>query len=171
MALTEFWGIVTHAGDIRLWILVLFFSAVYIYIAKGHHFAFYTRHRQQFRKWLWVAFFALVIGGLASQGLKELLQVPRICDPLLNAYCPTDSFAFPSGHAAIAFAMLTAIPLSTGSRKHWLFLALAFVIAYSRLALGVHSFGDVGAGAILGVVAALAAQKIYDIEKYYKRNS
>jgi membrane-associated phospholipid phosphatase len=165
MAFTEIWAAVTVLGDIRLWILFLLFFAVYMYIAKGHHVAFYKRNEPKFKKWLWVAFLALVIVGLASQGLKELVQAPRICDPATNPYCPESSYAFPSGHAALSFAMFATIPLAAGRKKAWLAMILPLLVGYSRLALEVHTPADVIGGAAVGLVSAAVALKLYGYGK------
>lgn len=63
------------------------------------------------------------------------------------------SHAFPSGHAASAFAF------ATGVGSDWPVVALplqaaAGVVAYSRVHTGVHYPGDVVVGSILGTVLA-----------------
>lgn len=59
--------------------------------------------------------------------------------------------AYPSGHAATAFAVAMVLPLANRSKRSWL-LALggAGLIALSRVYLGLHYPSDVIGGAILG---------------------
>ncbi len=68
-----------------------------------------------------------------------------------------DRFSFPSGHTAAAFAVAAAFagePASLGP----LALLLAVGIGLSRMYLGAHYPLDVGAGALLGVLAGVASR-------------
>lgn len=70
-----------------------------------------------------------------------------------------DSFSFPSGHTAAAFAAATAVFFK--SRKSGVLLTLfAFVMGFSRVYLEVHYCTDVLFGALFGVVYALIAVAI-----------
>ena len=62
--------------------------------------------------------------------------------------------SFPSGHAMTAFAVAGAVAL-LAPRLRWPVLALAAVIAFSRVYLGVHFWIDVLAGAVLGLAVGL----------------
>jgi undecaprenyl-diphosphatase len=65
--------------------------------------------------------------------------------------------SFPSGHAMTAFAVAGAIAL-LAPRLRWPVLAVAALIAFSRVYLGVHFWLDVLAGAGLGIaIGALIA--------------
>jgi undecaprenyl-diphosphatase len=66
------------------------------------------------------------------------------------------SSSFPSGHAATAFAAAVAVAL-VYPRLGRPLLALAVVIAVSRVYLGVHYVLDVAAGTLLGIAVGLAA--------------
>jgi undecaprenyl-diphosphatase len=66
---------------------------------------------------------------------------------------PTGSF--PSGHATVAFACATVLALAVPRLALPLF-ALAALVAWSRVYVGVHYPLDVLAGAALGVVLAVA---------------
>lgn len=70
--------------------------------------------------------------------------VPLLVPPPLDA-------SFPSGHTAASFAAAAALWARPGSRRMGLpALALACLIAFSRLYLYVHWPSDVLAGAVLG---------------------
>jgi len=67
---------------------------------------------------------------------------------------PSSDPSFPSDHATAAFAIAVAIWLR--SRKAgWLALAMATILAVSRVAVGVHYPGDVIGGALIGTASAL----------------
>jgi len=60
-------------------------------------------------------------------------------------------YGFPSNHAANAFAGATALGMAVPGLR-WLALAVAALIAYSRVYVGVHFPADVVAGALLGIL-------------------
>ena len=85
----------------------------------------------------------------AVNGLVELLIA-----------APTDA-SFPSGHTAASFAAVFA--LKTAGSPLWKpALAVALVIAFSRLYLYVHWPSDVLGGALLGAAVGWAGAKIVE---------
>jgi undecaprenyl-diphosphatase len=99
---------------------------------------------------------ALALG--AAQVLNHLWARPRpyVAHPgdahLFIA--PTHDTSFPSDHATAAFAIAVAIALRS-RRAGWVALALATLVAVSRVAVGTHYPSDVLAGAAIGTLAAL----------------
>ena len=67
------------------------------------------------------------------------------------------TFSFPSGHATVSFACATVLALAV-PRLAWPLFALAGLIAFSRVYVGVHYPGDVLVGAILGVAVGAAVR-------------
>jgi membrane-associated phospholipid phosphatase len=69
---------------------------------------------------------------------------------------PRANAAFPSSHAANAFAV--AFVLARRWRRYWpAFLALAVAVAWSRVYLDRHWFSDVACGAVVGAGLACLA--------------
>ena len=69
-------------------------------------------------------------------------------------------FSFPSGHTAASFASVTALYL-TGEKKLWKpALALAILIAFSRMYLYVHYPTDILGGVIFGSLSAWIGYRI-----------
>ncbi len=71
-----------------------------------------------------------------------------------------DDPSFPSGHTAASFAAAVVL-LRTGHPLRWPTLALAVLIALSRLYLYVHFPTDVLAGALLGTFCGLLAVDLW----------
>ena len=69
-------------------------------------------------------------------------------------------FSFPSGHTAASFASVTALYLA-GEKKLWKpALALAILIAFSRMYLYVHYPTDIIGGVIFGSLSGYLGYKI-----------
>jgi len=62
--------------------------------------------------------------------------------------------SFPSDHATGAFAIAVSLLLRS-RRVGWFALAFAVVVAFARVAVGVHYPSDVLGGALIGTAAAL----------------
>ena len=117
----------------------------------------------------WSDAYRLTVSQVATygvvSGLKALFQRPRPYAVLPDIhsrsprYSPLgpegDSFAFPSGHATLSFAIATSWSLShpkwyvIGPGATW-----AAAVSLSRVWLGVHYPSDVLAGAVLGTAVA-----------------
>ena len=63
--------------------------------------------------------------------------------------------SFPSGHAMTAWATATAVAV-LAPKMRWPVLALATLIGFSRVYLGVHFWLDVLVGSLLGLAIGLA---------------
>lgn len=94
--------------------------------------------------------------------LKPLVARPRPCwvnsDIALLIASPKD-FSFPSGHTLSSF--IAAIILFKENKKFgYLAMALAILIAFSRMYLYVHFPSDILAGIVLAIAIAFASIKI-----------
>jgi undecaprenyl-diphosphatase len=109
---------------------------------------------------------AALAGAAASALLKEIFERlrPPLADPTVTTLVATPSgYSFPSGHATTAFAAAAAVGM-LHPRLRWPLLAVAAVVGFSRVYLGVHWGLDVLAGAALGtaigVACALLARRL-----------
>ena len=103
---------------------------------------------------------ALCVDVILCNGiLKNLFGRLRPCDvntSIQLLIARPDSFSFPSGHTAASFAAVAALKLA-GERRLWKpALALAALIAFSRMYLYVHYPTDILGGMAVGIFAGYA---------------
>ena len=79
-------------------------------------------------------------------------------------------YSFPSGHTSASFAAATAL-YAIDRRWGTAAYILAVLIGFSRLYLGVHFPTDVLAGAVIGILAAKAAQWILEKKLHFRFHS
>jgi undecaprenyl-diphosphatase len=107
------------------------------------------------RAWAWAVGVAVTVPGAMLVNYALKLAVQRTRPVLENPVLALNTYSFPSGHTAAAVAfygMLAAYLGERFPRYRGVFLAgaaaLVVLVAYSRMALGVHYFGDVIAAAL-----------------------
>ncbi len=135
--------------------------------------------------WLWYAFglillvcggvhrFAAIEAGGSSavtaiflfRALKRTSRRKRPCE--IEPHCwasilPPDRYSFPSGHSITAFAVAVPLGLFYPYLQTTL-LAVACLIAISRIVLGMHFLSDVIAGSAIGVLLGVASFYVFTI--------
>ncbi len=140
-----FWGLTTSAGDgLILGVLGLFMARRYPHV-------------------LWILFIGILVAGLLTHLPKAWIDLPRpagvleagsfyLLGPELRTKGP------PSGHAVAVFTLagiVVYVLRNTGLRL--LVLAVAVLIAISRVVVGAHWPLDVLMGGGLGLIAAWIA--------------
>ena len=115
------------------------------------------------RPWLWTR---VAVAILISESISGLLKQwiardrPPLADPDPAPLVDLPAtFSFPSGHATVSFACATTLALAV-PRLTWPLFALATLISFSRVYVGVHYPFDVLAGAALGIAIAIALRKL-----------
>ncbi len=90
-------------------------------------------------------------------------QRPFEIDNHIEKLSSGGSPSFPSGHTSTAFLIATTITILFSNNK-WLLSIIwlwAFVVAYTRLALGVHYPSDVIGGMLIGTSNAIIVNRIF----------
>lgn len=89
-----------------------------------------------------------------AAGLFAVLVILVLAKAVVGRGTPLHG-GFPSGHATVSFAIATVLTLRTeDSTVAVLAVLLALMVSHSRLLQGIHTLGEVAAGAALGIVTA-----------------
>lgn len=102
---------------------------------------------------------AYLVAIIASTVLKYMIHKPRpfITYPFIEKLSGGGSPSFPSGHTTSAFVTAAVLSIIFRRREVTVIALLwAGLVAYSRMALGVHYPSDVLAGATLGGMVAVS---------------
>ena len=170
MEAMSFWNDLSWILDLRTPFLNTFFDLVSLagyptFLILFISFGYYYWSPEKFSRIAMLLF----ISGLINGFLKDYFQDPRpamefMLDPRIG-----DSYGWPSGHAQIAVTLWGLIAIEF--KEKWLSIFCLLIIAlisFSRMYLGVHDFGDVFAGLLIGAIVLglwfLASfNKIYEI--------
>lgn len=139
----------TRGGDGWLWYAL----GIILYVYGGEH---------RFAA-IGAAACASAAGILIFRALKKTSHRQRPCE--IEPHCwasilPPDKYSFPSGHSITAFAVALSIGLFYPDLTAYL-LTVAFLIASSRIILGMHFLSDVIVGSAIGVALGITTFHIF----------
>lgn len=166
MVFMNLWYAITIIGEPELWLIsTIFFVFAYLFIRNKIE----KTRKVKLKKFLVVIILSVWLTALFVFLLKIFIAKERPCVPcgfvyeVCNAYCPTDS-SFPSGHAAIIFAVFVSFFLVFRNKWYIPLFIIPFLVSVSRYFLGVHYLTDIIAGASIGILIPILIKKLY--EKY-----
>ena len=139
-------AVLAHSGDSWFWWAGL---ALLWWLGNGF-----------WRPWALTVLLSIIALAVLVLGIKFTIRRRRPEGEWGAMYRATDPHSFPSGHAArVVLIAVLAIGLGPG----WLAVLLCIwapLVALARVAMGLHYFSDILAGAGLGLVAGLIALQI-----------
>ena len=112
----------------------------------------------------------LVAAGLSfllGEGLNQLILLvlhrprPYIAGVTHLLIPPSADWSLPSDHSTAAMAIAATFLLHRMPRAGAAFIAAALLVMFSRVYVGIHFAGDVLAGALTGILAAVVVWKLY----------
>ncbi|WP_210367599.1 phosphatase PAP2 family protein [Bacillus sp. REN3] len=148
-SLVHFFKWITHLGGSRVTVGI---QAAFLFFAP-----------LSWREVAVAATLSLVISHLIMAAIKKMVRRIRpylaLPEAKVHGYRFKDH-SFPSGHATAIFSLVSTyiyfFPFLAPA-----LLPVAFLVAFSRVVLGVHYPSDVAAGAILGMLAAVMVSSLF----------
>jgi len=165
-----FFEIYNLSGHSRLTdFLIVFFGEYFIYIACATALYFcYQKYGLQWKQYITVGI-SLISAITAFEIIKRWTARLRPFLEFNVQHILSDySYAFPSGHTTIMFALATAVFFFNKKLAYFLY-ASGVIIGLARVAGGVHYPSDILGGAMLGVFTAVIVYKLW--ERYFPHNT
>ncbi|MBE6679797.1 MAG: phosphatase PAP2 family protein [Ruminococcaceae bacterium] len=101
--------------------------------------------------------FDLLSVNVVIKNLVARTRPYEVIEGLTSLIGPQSDFSFPSGHTAASFAFATVILLTAPKKYSIPTLVMAFLIAFSRIYLGVHYPTDILGGIVIGALCSIAS--------------
>lgn len=158
-ALNKFWEVITFFGE-KGWFWIAL-AVLLLIIPRTRYMGIPAV----------ISFF--VTAGINSVILKNLIgrirpfEYSSLITPAVDKL--PDSFSFPSGHAAISFAV-ALILLRADKRIGIPAVIFASLIAFSRIALGVHYPTDIIAGFLLAFAVSTIIWILWTLTPYCRKH-
>ncbi len=158
---TELIYLVTIMFDFSFhFVLLVGAFALLILLFRNYHYSF-------------LFLFSIILGGISVYFLKIFFNVNRPVDGVMMVF----GKSFPSGHATVAtifFIMLGYILSDLMERRLAIIFRIMcglfiFLVAFSRVYLGVHWVSDVAFGILLGVAVSFFSIWLFKFFPYQQR--
>jgi len=138
--------------------LAIFFAKYLVYLLIVLAFLFFLK------RWK-IVFQSLLAAFLAKFVVVDLIKFfwdrPRpFVENNINQILEYTGASFPSGHAALSFA-LSFVIYNYNKKAGILFFVASFLISISRVFVGIHWPTDIMAGALVGVFSGWLVLKIF----------
>lgn len=145
--------------------IILFFARWLAWIVLGGAVIFLAIEKKKHPRRIFTEVLATAITVASAWGISAIIKnITHIARPFVSTGTSPHFFvdgqaSFPSGHATVFFALATIIYLYDKTMGAC-FYVLAFVIAISRVLVGVHYSIDVIAGAVIGIGVAWVVYRL-----------
>ncbi len=160
-------------ADLPIFFLPLFLTSLWLYYTFSKYYA--TVERNELKEQLMFIFYSCVIVIIFSYLIKSQVDIARPETAISEAWkllmnkIPESSF--PSDHASVSFAFLTALFLSQYKNVFWVFLPWVILMNLSRIIAWVHWPTDIIAWLAIGILAWNIWVKILPKIKFVKNTN
>jgi membrane-associated phospholipid phosphatase len=171
-----FFKVVTNLGEGGIWLIPG--GLAWGGLAFAAHRAIYGDVEARLRHYRDAAayfFLSVALSGIFVNAVKAVIgrYRPRaLFDQGLYGFHPFSTDwainSFPSGHSQAAFAAMTALVFIV-PRYRLTWLALALLVAVSRVVTSVHYLSDVAMGSYIGIVGAVLLHRVFLAKGYEVR--
>lgn len=157
-------------ADIPIFFLPLFLTSLWLFYTFSKYYA--RTERNELKEQLMYIFYSCVIVIIFSYLIKSQVNFVRPetaiseAGKLLMNKIPESSF--PSDHASVSFAFLTALFLSHYKKVFWAFLPWVILMNFSRIIAWVHWPTDIIGWLMIGILAWYIWVKILPKIKFVK---
>ena len=150
--------IMPHISDCGGFVTLLVICVLAILVLRHYK-------RQRYLEIAKMCLYALVLSGLIAACLKLAYHSPRpftVLENVRQLTIPTEPNSFPSGHTSSTFSVVSVLVWTLRENKAvvCLLVLFAFLLAFSRIYVGVHYPFDVLVGAIVGVSSGAIVLKL-----------
>ena len=150
--------IMPHISDCGGFVTLLVICVLAILVLRHYK-------RQRYLEIAKMCLYALVLSGLIAACLKLAYHSPRpftVLENVRQLTIPTEPNSFPSGHTSSTFSVVSVLVWTLRENKVvvCLLVLFAFLLAFSRIYVGVHYPFDVLVGAIVGVSSGAVVLKL-----------
>lgn len=123
---------------------------------------------------LLIAVYSFLLADWTANVLKHYFERIRPCSELVDVRLLVGcgkSFSMPSNHATNVFAFTIPFFIMLKNKVRYILIAIAVIVGFSRIYVGVHYPSDVLVGAIVGSGLSLGVTGLYKwSSKRYKEN-
>ena len=150
--------IMPHMSDCGGFVTLLVICVLAILVLRHYK-------RQRYLEIAKMCLYALVLSGVIAACLKLAYHSPRpftVLENVRQLTIPTEPNSFPSGHTSSTFSVVSVLVWTLRENKAvvCLLVLFAFLLAFSRIYVGVHYPFDVLVGAIVGVSSGAVVLKL-----------
>ena len=150
--------IMPHISDCGGFVTLLVICVLAILVLRHYK-------RQRYLEIAKMCLYALVLSGLIAACLKLAYHSPRpftVLENVRQLTIPTEPNSFPSGHTSSTFSVVSVLVWTLRENKVvvCLLVLFAFLLAFSRIYVGVHYPFDVLVGAVVGVSSGAVVLKL-----------